>query len=321
MANPEVSGDRPPEWRARLAAEWPGELKWNQPLRRYTTLRVGGPAAALARPADERQLADLLALLAELACPWRVIGKGSNLLVADQGFNGVVVLLDKRMGRIEVVARTAGEILLRVGAGAGLAALLSRAALAGWSGLEFLVGIPGSVGGALLMNAGAFGHALGDRVRTVESLDCRGQAARQSASALTFGYRRLAGLSVGAVVTAVTLALTPDQPSAIRQRMAKWREERQAGQPQKVASAGSFFRNPPGDYAGRLIEQAGLKGRQVGGAMVSPVHANFLVNSGGATAAEMVALMRLVQEEVRQRFGVDLEPEVHLLGDFKTENE
>lgn len=308
-----------PEWRARLAAEWPGEIRWDQPLHRHTTLRVGGPAAALALPADGEQLAELLALLAELACPWRVVGKGSNLLVADSGFAGVVVLLDKRMGRMEVVARTAGEILLRVEAGAGLAALLARAARSGWNGLEFLVGIPGTVGGAVVMNAGAFGQALGDRVRMVETVDRHGRLAWRQAAALTFAYRSLVGLSPGSVVTAVTIALTPDQPSAIRQRMAQWREERRRSQPQKVASAGSFFRNPPGDYAGRLIEQAGLKGRMAGRAMVSPVHANFLVNTGGASAKEMLALMRLVQDEVRRRFGVELEPEVHLLGEFDTE--
>lgn len=296
-----------------FAENLPGELSRETPLAPLTTLGVGGPAAVLARPGRVEEVAALLAALQKYGCPWRVIGRGSNLLVADRGYAGVVILLDRRLGAISPAGREGAEELIRVEAGASLAALLAWSGQRGLAGLEFLVGIPGRVGGALLMNAGAWGEALGERVAALELIGPQGGrvlARRQ----LSFAYRRMEGLGSEEVIVAATLALVPGDPLAIRERMrALWRQRR-AKQPRRGGSAGSFFKNPPGDYAGRLIEQAGLKGLRVGGAMVAVEHANFLLNTGGAKAADLLRLMELVQEKVTAASGINLEPEVHLLG-------
>jgi len=296
-----------------FSENWSGELRLGVPLAPLTTLRVGGPAAVLARPGSVAELETLLALLEKYGCPRRVLGRGSNLLVADRGYGGVVILLDRRLGRISRLDGAGGKRLIRVEAGCSLAALLGWVQERGLGGLEFLVGIPGSVGGAAVMNAGAWGEALGARVQSLELVGAGGRR-RVAADALRFGYRRLEGLAPGEVIAAVILALPPRPIDEIRARMRQLWQRRRAGQPRGVLSAGSFFKNPPGDYAGRLIEAAGLKGLRVGGALVAREHANFLLNDGGATAADLVALMELVRERVAAHGGVRLEPEVHLLG-------
>lgn len=308
-----------------FSENWDGELRRNEPLAPLTTLRVGGPAAVAARPGTLAQLASLLALLDRLGCPRRVLGRGSNLLVADEGYAGVAIILGQRLGRItrlppapDPAGRAAvRRVLVRVEAGCSLAALLAWATKQGLGGLEFLAGIPGSVGGAVMMNAGAWGESLGERVHGLE-VARGGRVEEINRSALEFSYRRVQGLAADEVVGAAILALVSREPAAIQALVRQRHEQRRAAQPQGVASAGSFFKNPPGDYAGRLIEQAGLKGTRVGGAQVSPKHANFLINRQGARAADLLALMKLVQEQVLSRFGVRLEPEVHLLG-FKRE--
>ncbi|MFH7321519.1 UDP-N-acetylmuramate dehydrogenase [Desulfurivibrio sp. D14AmB] len=296
-----------------FSANWPGELRRKEPLAPLTTLRVGGPAAVLARPGSIAELETLLALLEKYGCPRRVLGRGSNLLVADRGYGGVVILLDRRLGRISRLEGDGAKWLLRVEAGCSLAALLGWAQERGLGGLEFLVGIPGSVGGAAVMNAGAWGEALGARVQALELVGPGGRRT-VAAAELRFSYRRLEGVDPGEVIAAVILALAPRPIAEIRARMRQLLQKRRASQPRGVLSAGSFFKNPPGDYAGRLIEAAGLKGLRVGGAMVAREHANFLINDGGATAADLVALMEQVRERVAAHGGVRLEPEVHLLG-------
>lgn len=296
-------------WRQALAEDWLGAILWDAPLADFTTLHVGGPAAAVAMPATTAELVALLALLRRHGVPWRVIGRGSNLLVADQGYDGVVVVLDRRFGAI---AREA-DASVRVEAGCGLARLLQWCVAQELTGLEFLAGIPGSVGGALAMNAGAWGPEIADRISAVELLDASGTLRRVARQELGFSYRHLV-LAPETIIVAGLFALAPGSGREIEAQMAAYVAARKAKQPKGVANAGSFFKNPPGDAAGRLIEQAGLKGTTVGGAMVSPVHANFLVNTGTATAGDFVALMALVQERVAARFGVHLEPEVHLLG-------
>lgn len=298
-------------WRQALAMNWPGEIRWDAPLAGFTTLRVGGPAAGVAMPATTAELVSLLALLRAHGVPWRVIGRGSNLLVADRGYNGVVIVLDRRFGAIEAQ----GPTTVRVEAGCGLAKLLQWCVGRELAGLEFLAGIPGSVGGALAMNAGAWGPEIADYVGALELLDANGALRRVARRELAFAYRHLA-LPPGNIIVAGIFALAAGNGKESEARMADYVAARKAKQPKGVANAGSFFKNPPGDAAGRLIEQAELKGTAVGGAMVSPVHANFLINTGSATAADFLALMRLVQERVTARFGVQLEPEVHLLGDF-----
>lgn len=301
-----------------LSDNWSGALSRNEPLAPLTTLRVGGPAAVLARPASLSALAELLAILARRGCPKAILGRGSNLLVADRGYAGVVILLGRQLAKIEELpagAQTASPDcrLVRVEAGCSLAKLLHWAEEQSLTGLEFLVGIPGSVGGAVVMNAGAHGQALGDAVVELAVITAAGSR-RIAGQQLQFTYRSLQGLAAEDVVGAVTLALRPGAVAEIRVKKEHYQALRQAGQPRGVASAGSFFKNPPGDYAGRLIEQAGLKGVRVGDAEVSPVHANFLVNRGQASAADLLALMRLVQAKVLTQYGVELEPEVHFLG-------
>jgi UDP-N-acetylmuramate dehydrogenase len=304
-----------------FSENWDGELRRNEPLAPLTTLRVGGPAAVAARPSTLAQLASLLALLDWLGCPRRVLGRGSNLLVADEGYAGVAIILGQRLGRItrvpaapEPAGREAADrVLVRVEAGCSLAALLAWALKRGLGGLEFLAGIPGSIGGAVMMNAGAWGESLGERVHALEVVS-GGRVRVINRSALEFSYRLVQGLAADEVVGAAILALVAREPATIQALVRQRHEQRRAAQPRGVASAGSFFKNPPGDYAGRLIEQAGLKGVRVGGAQVSRKHANFLINSQGARAADLLALMKLVQEQVLARFGVRLEPEVHLLG-------
>lgn len=296
-----------------FSENWPGELRREVPLAPLTTLRVGGPAAVLARPGSVEELESLLLLLQKYGCPRRVLGRGSNLLVADRGYAGVVILLERRLGKISPAGRDGEEQLLKVEAGCSLAVLLGWAQERGLGGLEFLVGIPGSVGGATVMNAGAWGESLGSRVRAVELVTAGGRRLRERHQ-LEFSYRQLVGLAPGEVISAVILAL-PERPiSEIRARQRQLWQKRRGTQPRGVLSAGSFFKNPPGDYAGRLIEAAGLKGLRVGGAMVAMEHANFLVNCGGATAADLAALLELVRERVAAHSGVELEPEVHLLG-------
>ena len=301
-------------WHKALAMNWPGTILWDAPLADFTTLRVGGPAAAVAMPASTAELVALVSLLCGHGVPWRVIGRGSNLLAADRGYNGVVIVLDRRFGAIEAQ----GASTVRVEAGCGLARLLQWCAVQELSGLEFLAGIPGSVGGALAMNAGAWGPEIADRIEAVELLDGSGVIRRVARQELAFSYRHLA-LPPETVLVAGIFALAVGKGSAIEMQMADYVAKRKAKQPKGVANAGSFFKNPPGDAAGRLIEQAGLKGTTVGGAMVSPVHANFLVNTGTATAYEVYTLMRLVQARVEAMFGVHLEPEVHFLGDVAGE--
>lgn len=298
-------------WHKAVARDWSGALRWDASLADFTTLRVGGPAAAVAMPASSAELVALLALLRAHDVPWRVIGRGSNLLVADRGYDGVVIVLDRRFGAIE----PAGPTAVRVEAGCGLARLLQWCAGQELAGLEFLAGIPGSVGGAVTMNAGAWGTEIADRIGAVELLDEGGAIRRVARDVLNFSYRHLE-LAPGTIVVAGVFALAAGKGSEIEAQMAAHVAARKAKQPKGVANAGSFFKNPPGDAAGRLIEQAGLKGTTVGGAMVSPVHANFLVNTGTATAGEVYTLMQLVQARVEAKFGVRLEPEIHLLGDF-----
>ncbi len=295
----------------KAVMNWPGTLLWGAPLADFTTLRVGGPAAAVAMPADTVELIALLALLRDHNVSWRVIGRGSNLLVADRGYDGMVIVLGRRFGAIE----PAGPTTVRVEAGCGLARLLQWCVAQELTGLEFLAGIPGSVGGALAMNAGAWNREIMDRISAVDLLDESGVIRRVAREALSFSYRHLE-LAPGTIIVAGIFALSAGAGSEIDAKMAAHVAARKAKQPKGVANAGSFFKNPPGDAAGRLIEQAGLKGTTLGGAMVSPVHANFLVNTGTATAEEMYTLMRLVQARVEEIFGVRLEPEVQLLGDF-----
>ena len=290
---------------------WKGAVHWNRPLASCSTLGVGGPAEALIFPENEKELVDLLQDLRQQALPWQVIGRGSNILVADRGLPGVVIVLGSRFAAI-TRERESGQELVRAEAGCSLPTLVRWCAEQGLSGFEFAVGIPGSVGGAVVMNAGAWGSDMSGVLDSFVIVDESGRRQDLAAAAETFGYRRWQSRAKS-VVVAARFKVRPAERLAIETRCRRYLQERKEKQPQSP-SAGSFFKNPPGQAAGRLIEQAGLKGTRIGGAMVSPRHANFLVNTGRATAEDFVSLMRLVQNRVRESAGIELEPEVQLLG-------
>ncbi|HXF57640.1 MAG TPA: UDP-N-acetylmuramate dehydrogenase [Actinomycetota bacterium] len=295
---------------AALLAPCGPRLRRSFPLAPLTSFRVGGPAALYLEAESDADLEAAARAVGETGIPWTVLGKGSNVLVADAGFPGLVI----RLGRgYRWVAREGTR--LRAGGAIPLPALAGVALSHGLAGLEFGVAIPASLGGAVRMNAGAHGRSMEEVVETVEVfvLDREERVAVAGAEA-GFAYRR-SGLPETGVVVGATLALHPGDREEIRRRMDEAREWRRATQPLAEPNCGSVFKNPPGDHAARLIEAAGAKGMRVGGAVVSPKHANFIVAGPGASAADVARLIRAVQEAVRARFGVELEPEVQFVGD------
>ena len=294
--------------RAKTTATLRGRLRHAVPAARLTSWRVGGPVERVYQPAD---LDDLVAFLRALPPeePLHWIGLGSNLLVRDGGLRGTAILLHGGLGRIEPL----GETGMRAEAGAACARLARASARRGLGGLEFMAGIPGTVGGALAMNAGAFGGETWRHVRRVWTVDRAGTVRERTPADYEVGYRSVRG-PAGEWFVAAAFALeraAGDGLARIRALLAR----RGATQPTGQPSCGSVFRNPPGDHAGRLIEAAGLKGARRGGAVVSERHANFIVNTGGATAADIEALIRHVQETVERVHGVRLEPEVRIVGE------
>jgi len=285
------------------------DVAFDVPMRRHTSLRVGGPADAFATPRTRDAAASLLRLCDEHGAPVTVIGAGFNSLVDDDGLRGVVVQL-KRLRGLERSDTTT----LSVEAGVSHASLTRYCVEHGLAGLEFGAGIPGTVGGWIAMNAGIGSREVRDVVRGLAILTARGEARELDARELRFEYRALRGLPPGCLVVAARLAVSPSTREAVRAEIERHLTQRRATQPLDVPSCGSVFKNPPGDHAGRLIEAAGLKGLRVGGAEVSPVHANFIANVGGATAADVLALIERVRSEVESAHGVRLETEVRTLG-------
>ena len=276
-----------------------------------TTFRIGGPAALYLEPESEGDLAIAGEAIREAQVPFVVIGKGSNLLVSDRGFDGLVL----RLGRAFRWAHRDGDGL-SAGAAMPLPALAGAALSHGLAGLEWGAAIPASFGGAVRMNAGAHGGALADVLETIGLFDLMlGEPVTIEAKDAGFGYRR-SQLPAGVVVVRAHVRLEVGDPQAIRARMDEVREWRRRHQPLAEPNCGSVFKNPPGAFAARLVEEAGLKGATMGGATVSRKHANFIVTSEGARAADVVELIRTVQERVQQRSAVRLEPEVHLVGEF-----
>ena len=285
------------------------DVHFNCPVAPYTTFRVGGKAEALCAVKDLLQLKALLSFLTKESVPFLVVGKGSNLLVRDGGLKGIALLLK---GELEGVEEKEGTI--HAGGGLGLSELVRFSHKKGLAGLEFLAGIPGTVGGAVAMNAGAWGKSTGDAVTAVEILTGTGERITKSSAELRFGYRK-AVLPAGSVVVKARFKGTPDSPKAVGERIRDYLERRKANQPLEYPSAGSVFKNPPDDYAGRLIENAGLKGKKIGGAMISDKHANVIVNVGGASAQDVLALMETARQRVREQTGIDLEPEIKVVGE------
>ena len=294
----------------------PAGVQPDFPLARLTTIRAGGHADFYARPDSPEALAALLAWAGEQELEVGVVGSGSNLLIADEGFRGLVMKLDGSLATIE----RDGERLL-CGGGARLPQAAAFAARAGLSGLEFGVNIPGTVGGAVKMNANAYGGDLARVLDWVEVVSAAG-ASRRTPDQLGFSYRR-SNLGADEVVARASFALTPAEPEDVKATLAGMRASRRAAQPSGIKTFGSTFKNPDdpraeGRSAGVLLDEAGCRGLAVGGARFSDKHANFVENTGEATTADVIALMAEGRRRVRERFGVELEPEVQFLGEVDT---
>lgn len=286
------------------------ERVWEQePMKNHTTFRVGGCARYLVEPADAPQLSAVVQACRERDIPYYVVGNGSNLLVSDRGYDGVIIHLFKNMSEI----RTEGECMV-LQAGALLVRAASTACREGLSGLEFASGIPGTVGGALVMNAGAYGGEMKDVVSRVTALTPEGVVRNYTNEQMAFGYRRSRLTEEGSIVLEAELALHPGRTEEIRARMEKLKEQRVSKQPLEYASAGSTFKRPEGYFAGKLIEDAGLRGFRVGDAQVSEKHCGFVINRGNATASQIAELIRQVQDRVYEHSGVRLQTEVKFLG-------
>ena len=290
-----------------------GAMLRNEPMSRHTSWRVGGPAEIYFRPGTRAELLDFLRDL-DPATPVLWVGLGSNLLVRDGGVRGVVIATAKALGESERLDAN------RVQAGAGVpcTALARRCARWGLGPAEFLAGIPGTVGGALTMNAGAFGGETWDRIASVETVDRAGQVHHRTAADYDIGYRHVQGPEGEWFLSAQFQFEAADGDALDRLKVML--QQRQDSQPLGEPSCGSVFRNPPGDHAARLIETAGLKGHSIGGAVVSDKHANFIINAGDATATDVEALINYVRDTVAATHGVRLVPEVHIVGDVIAES-
>lgn len=297
--------------RRLLEQECPGRVEFDVPLARHTSLRIGGPADALATPQDREELRRLLALCADQALPTTVLGAGFNVLVREGGIRGVVIRL-KKLRRIE---RLSPRTIL-VEAGASHATLTRFCVEHGLAGLEFGVGIPGTLGGWLAMNAGIGTREMKDVVQAIELLDREGRGfSRRPRAELDFRYRSLVGLEPGTLIVGAVLEFEPSERALVQAEIDRLLARRHATQPIDLPSCGSVFRNPDGDHAGRLIEAAGLKGEREGAAEISTLHANFIVNHGGARARDVLALIERARDAVEAGSGIRLETEVRILGE------
>ncbi|AGB41703.1 UDP-N-acetylenolpyruvoylglucosamine reductase [Halobacteroides halobius DSM 5150] len=282
-----------------------GRVLFNEPLKNHTSFKIGGMAEALIIPQNKEDLRRLITYLSELELPYWIIGNGTNLLVSDQGLKGVVIKLSK-LNKIEINKPT-----VKAQAGVKLPLLAKKVAKKGLSGLEFGVGLPATVGGAVVMNAGVKEEEIGKLITKVETLSSTGKL--KTYSNLDFKYRKSIFQDKDEIVLGVELELNPKKPQLIKSRMKEHLAKRKAKQPLSLPNAGCVFKNPPSDSAGRLIDEAGCKGLTVGGAQVSDKHANFIVNIGEATAEDVLSLMGQVEKSVYKKFGVKLNRELEIL--------
>jgi UDP-N-acetylmuramate dehydrogenase len=289
-------------------------VRFDEPLSRHTSFRIGGPADVWVEVADAEEIRRVQTIAAAAALPLFVLGGGTNVLVSDRGVRGIVVHLGRPLACLDWRANGHG-LHVRAGAALPLKRLVTEAIARDLTGLEFAEGIPGTVGGGLLMNAGAFGGEIGNIVEYVDGVDAHGEPQRIPRGALRFGYRRF-DLPPGFIVTRLEFLLQPGDRAAIHAKRNDAKRRRETHQPLGCPNAGSIFKNPPGEYAGRLLEAVGMKGERRGGAMVAEQHANFIVNVGGATAADVHALMIEAARRVWEAKGVRLEPEIKLVGDW-----
>lgn len=281
----------------------------DEPMKKHTTFQTGGPADWYLTPGAD-QLVPLFALLKERKEQVTIVGNGSNLLVGDGGIRGVVVEIGKAMQKISV-----SENVITAQAGAVLGSVVSRACKNSLTGMEFAAGIPGTVGGAMVMNAGAYGGEMKDVVSKVKVLTPEGEILSLGVKDMEFGYRKSIVAQKGYVVLEADFSLEPGEMKDIQGRMEELRSQRISKQPLEYPSAGSTFKRPEGHFAGKLIMDCGLAGFSVGGAQVSEKHCGFVINRGG-TAADVLAVIRYVQQKVKEKYGVELETEVKLVGEF-----
>ena len=282
-----------------------------EPMARHTTFRIGGPADYFVELGSIEQIRAAIQVCREENLPWFVLGRGSNLLVSDKGYRGVILSIYKDFQKTEIQGET-----VTVQAGVLLTTLSGKVLDASLTGLEFASGIPGTIGGAVVMNAGAYGGEMKDIVRKVTVLDQDGEVRTLTCGEMQFGYRTSLAKKKGYIVLGAELTLKQGEKEKIREEMQALKAKRIEKQPLEFPSAGSTFKRPEGYFAGKLIMDVGLRGAAVGGAQVSEKHCGFVVNTGNATAADVRELMRQVQGKVQEQFGVHLEPEVRFLGEF-----
>ena len=283
----------------------------HEPMSMHTTFRIGGPADYFLLPQSPDEVQKIIEICSQNGTPWFVVGNGSNLLVSDQGCRGVIIQIFRNMSGISIENQC-----IRAQAGASLKALSKEAMEASLTGFEFAGGIPGTLGGAVAMNAGAYGGEMKDVLQEITVLTPSGRQMTLQADQLELGYRTSVVKTKEYVVLEAVMKLQPGQKEAICAVMGDLSQQRRSKQPLEYPSAGSTFKRPQGYFAGKLIMDAGLRGYRLGGAQVSEKHCGFVVNCGGASASDVIGVMRHVQEEVWRQFQVELEPEVKLLGDF-----
>lgn len=285
-----------------------GEVRRHEPMSAHTTWRVGGEAELFLMPEDTSDLERALSILEKMSCPWVTFGYGGNLLVRDNGIRGAVINT-RKLDWLHIGED--GRVV--AGAGVPLMKLIRQVVQWGLGGVESLAGIPATLGGAIVMNVGAHGQNIGAVVTSVKACSAAG-CTRLSARELEFGYRS-SRLPRGSLITEVSMLLVPEQAGILEQNVLASLEHRRKAHPNDGYNAGSVFKNPAVKSAWRLIDEAGLRGKRIGGAQISTKHTNFIVNDGTATAAEIEKLIRLVQETVYERSGVQLEPEIHVIGE------
>lgn len=303
-------------WRDALARALGDRVTFDEPLAPKVAFRIGGPADALVRPLNGVELASALAIARAHGLPVTVLGTGSNVLVSDLGIRGLTIRLGGELADVHVAHSDDGCVEIDAGAGALNAPLVALALRMGAVGLEFLATIPGTFGGALIMNAGAHGGEIKPFIAHVGLIDSNLQPTVRAGMDCGFAYRS-SGFAPTELLTGARVVVPKGDVVRAKAHLAEARRARKASQPSEHPNAGSIFKNPPGDYAGRLIEAVGLKGRRIGGALISDRHANFIVNVGGALARDVVGVARIAQQTVKDRFGIELEWEVKWLGDPK----
>lgn len=281
-------------------------------MKKHTTFRVGGPADWFVTPEEEEQVRDLVNVLRREKIPYYVMGNGSNLLVGDKGYRGVMIQICQKMNRI----RTIDAHVVYAQAGALLSKIAAEALTQNLTGLEFASGIPGTLGGAVMMNAGAYGGEMKQVLKSTLSLTAEGEFRVLPVEQMELGYRTSIFSRSGDIVLSAEIKLEPGNPEEIRAYMDELKEKRVTKQPLEYPSAGSTFKRPQGYFAGKLIQDAGLRGFQVGGAQVSEKHCGFVINKDNATAAEILSLIEQVSDKVEAQSGVRLEPEVKRIGEF-----